>query len=109
MTSGRFLLTESEEGRRLREGIFVKERHWEGLNSEDSRLKLGGLELVGLGLPSLQSSKKVGRPRGQVLLTLTAVWLQTRGFTSLNLSIAGCWHVARALVCVSYLWDMWCT
>lgn len=85
MTSTRFLLTESEEGRQLREGVFVGDRHGEGLNSEDSRLKLGGLEQVGLGLPSLQSSGEVEHPRGQVLLTLTAVWLQTRGFTSLNL------------------------
>lgn len=57
MTSTRFLLTESEEGKRLREGLFVGERHREGLSSEGSGLKLGGLEQVGLGLPSLQSNR----------------------------------------------------
>lgn len=60
----------TKEGRGLEKAdLWGKEG--EALSSQDSRLKLGGLEQVGLGLSTLPRSRGgVEHPRGQALLML---------------------------------------
>lgn len=81
VSATRFLLTESEEGGRR----ICGKRTGEGLSSEDSRPKLGAWSRWDWGCPLSRAVEVSGDPRARVLLTLTAVWLQTRGCTSLNL------------------------